>query len=104
MPDPSYLWKSFEDFYELHLKLLGHFPEEAGIRTGTIPIEGQQNENTRILPELPCQMMFVSEAVAQTRLTQLQGYVDVNFILTQALLKLPMKISRSPLVLSFFRD
>ena len=71
----DYLWKSFNDFFELHLLLLGHFPEEAGIVSNYK--EGAPSPQ-RILPELPCQMMFVSEAVAEARLNQLQTYVDVN--------------------------
>ncbi|KAJ3086942.1 Myosin 10A, isoform D [Quaeritorhiza haematococci] len=81
--------------------LLGHFPEEAGLR-----LKSFNNDSTtstangdapkRIIPELPGQMMFVSEAVAKTRMSQLQEYA-------RAILALPPKISRSPVVMNFFR-
>ena len=71
----DYLWKSFNDFFELHLLLLGHFPEEAGIVSN---YKDGAPTPMRILPELPCQMMVVSEAVAEARLNQLQTYIDVE--------------------------
>ncbi|KAL2914974.1 hypothetical protein HK105_205518 [Polyrhizophydium stewartii] len=96
--------QTFDAFFDLHLQLIGHFPEAAGITTGAEIVRvvpGQPSTTTtaevkRILPELPGQMMFVSEAVARNRIVQLQSYLDV-------LLSLPPKISRSPVVLKFFR-
>ncbi|KAH6583550.1 hypothetical protein BASA61_007950 [Batrachochytrium salamandrivorans] len=90
--------QSFDTFFDLHLQLVGHFPEAAGISTGAevIRASGGKSDAKRILPELPGQMMFVSEAVARGRIAQLQQYLDV-------LLSLPSKISRSPVVLKFFR-
>ena len=76
--------RTFDEFFDLHMQLIGHFPEEAGISA----IE------SRVLPDLPPQLMFVSEAVAQTRAVLLQSYLD-------SLVKLPPKISRSPVVLKF---
>ncbi|EGF76758.1 hypothetical protein BATDEDRAFT_33799 [Batrachochytrium dendrobatidis JAM81] len=97
---------SFDSFFDLHLQLVGHFPEAAGITTGAEIIRassstggvvsGSKPDAPRILPQLPGQMMFVSEAVATGRIPQLQNYLDV-------LLSLPPKISRSPVVLKFFR-
>ncbi|KAJ3260020.1 Rho guanine nucleotide exchange factor 4 [Boothiomyces macroporosus] len=85
--DPTIVYHTFDDFFDLHLQLIGHFPDAAGIKTA-------DNVSTqRILPELPAQMMFVSEAVAQARILQLQ-----------TLISLPPKISRSPTVLKFFRE
>ena len=74
----DYLWKSFNDFFELHLLLLGHFPEEAGIVSN---YKDGAATPQRILPELPCQMMFVSESVANARLQQLQTYIDVILLI-----------------------
>ncbi|KAJ2998811.1 Rho guanine nucleotide exchange factor 4 [Globomyces sp. JEL0801] len=92
--EPSTITHTFEDFFDLHLQLLGHFPEAAGIKTSEVV---GQKANVRILPELPAQMMFVSEVVAQGRMSQLQTYIDI-------LLNLPPKISRSPVVLKFFKE
>jgi RNA 3'-terminal phosphate cyclase len=88
--------KTFDDFFELHLGLIGHFPECAGIvventssRFGvslhsTVATNVQQvNPNAqshRILPQLPQQMMFVSEQFAQGRITSLQEYINVSAI------------------------
>ncbi|KAJ3223727.1 hypothetical protein HK099_000747 [Clydaea vesicula] len=80
---------TYDEFFDFHMNLLGHFPEEAGVA----PLNGEKKD--RIIPELPGQMMFVSENAAQGRMILLQQYVmDV--------LKLPPKIRRSPLVLNFF--
>ncbi|KAJ3216189.1 Myosin 10A, isoform D [Dinochytrium kinnereticum] len=90
---------TFEDFFDFHLQLLGHFPEEAGLQIRRFSSEGESESplsSNRIIPELPCQMMFVSEAVAKTRIGQLQEYI-------QAITTLPPKISRSPITMQFFR-
>ncbi|KAJ3031049.1 hypothetical protein HK097_005514 [Rhizophlyctis rosea] len=42
------------------------------------------------------QMMYVSDTVAKARIVQLQSYIE-------GILGLPPKISRSPIVMSFFR-
>ncbi|KAJ3106972.1 Myosin 10A, isoform D [Phlyctochytrium planicorne] len=94
---------TYEDFFDFHLQLIGHFPEEAGLvnkkdafgknQSSTTEDEGKSK---RIIPELPGQMMVVSEAVAKTRIDMLQDYVE-------AILSLPPKISRSPLTMQFFR-
>ncbi|KAJ3194523.1 Myosin 10A, isoform D [Irineochytrium annulatum] len=64
---------TFEDFFDLHMQLLAHFPVEAGM-----PVQetNAPEDSYRIIPELPGQMMFVSEAVAKSRMTQLQEYVQ----------------------------
>ncbi|KAJ3307215.1 Myosin 10A, isoform D [Kappamyces sp. JEL0829] len=90
--DPVVISKRFEDFFELHMQLLGHFPESAGRSNSSSQIHLEAPMEERILPELPAQMMFVSETVAMGRIPVLQTYLD-------KLLGLPPKISRSPLVL-----
>ncbi|KAJ3118691.1 Rho guanine nucleotide exchange factor 4 [Phlyctochytrium bullatum] len=96
---------TFEDYFDMHLQLIGHFPEEAGLslRKFARPESGSEEKetgaaqaSTRIIPELPCQMMFVSEAVAKARIGQLQDYIN-------AILALPPKISRSPITMQFLR-
>ncbi|KAI8847553.1 Phox homologous domain-containing protein [Chytridium lagenaria] len=92
---------TFEDFFDFHVQLLGHFPEEAGLQIRRYSTESDgdsvSSQGTgRIIPEMPCQMMFVSEAVAKARIGQLQEYI-------QAIISLPPKISRSPITMQFFR-
>ncbi|KAJ3116908.1 Myosin 10A, isoform D [Phlyctochytrium bullatum] len=83
---------TYEDFFDFHLQLIGHFPEEAGVGTGAgggkggVFKQGSAGSTSddgeaggkakRIIPELPGQMMVVSEAVAKTRLEMLQTYVE----------------------------
>ncbi|KAJ3189570.1 Myosin 10A, isoform D [Irineochytrium annulatum] len=78
----SLIHHTYEDFFDLHLNLLGHFPEEAGTQ---IRNDGEGTTITtttnRIIPELPGQMMFVSEAVAKSRMATLQGYVQQCHVL-----------------------
>ncbi|KAI8833753.1 hypothetical protein BC829DRAFT_407635 [Chytridium lagenaria] len=96
---------TYEDFFEFHLQLIGHFPEEAGVAKKEGGFKGpsaqvakveEDGKIKRIVPELPGQMMVVSEAVAKTRIEMLQNYI-------QAIISLPAKISRSPLTMQFFR-
>ncbi|KAI8999847.1 hypothetical protein BC832DRAFT_563834 [Gaertneriomyces semiglobifer] len=105
---------TYEDFFDFHMQLIGHFPEEAGVRVKLLQQHQQPEAITddsgeqhfmpgawtegpkRIIPELPGQMMFVSEAAAKGRVGQLQEYI-------QAILALPLKISRAPVTLQFFR-
>ncbi|KAI8822521.1 PX domain-containing protein [Fimicolochytrium jonesii] len=101
--------QTYEDFFDLHMQLIGHFPEEAGVRVAPMRSRGDSTSEVeampggwsegpkRIIPELPGQMMFVSEAAAKGRMAQLQSYI-------QAILALPPKISRSPVTLAFFRN
>jgi hypothetical protein len=97
---------TFEDFFDFHLQLIGHFPEESGLQVR--PNRNNNNNNnethststttpTRIIPELPAQMMFVSEAVAKSRVGPLQDYI-------KNILALPPKISRSPVTMQFLRQ
>ncbi|KAJ3273942.1 Rho guanine nucleotide exchange factor 4 [Terramyces sp. JEL0728] len=74
--DPTIVYHTFDDFFDLHLQLIGHFPDAAGIKTSDNAV------SQRILPELPAQMMFVSEAVAQARILQLQVYIDIKIFCT----------------------
>ncbi|KAJ3410974.1 Myosin 10A, isoform D [Chytridiales sp. JEL 0842] len=87
----SLVHHTFDDFFDFHLQLIGHFPEEAGLHLH------QTSESARIIPELPAQMMFVSETVAKSRTGALQEYVS-------GLIALPFKVSRSPVVMQFFRQ
>ena len=77
---------TFEDFFDFHMQLLGHFPEESGMKG-----------HERIIPDLPSQIMFVSESLAIARIKMLQEYLD-------AVLSLPFKISRSFVVFSFLKE
>ncbi|KAJ3025461.1 UNVERIFIED_CONTAM: Myosin 10A, isoform D [Siphonaria sp. JEL0065] len=63
---------TFEDFFDFHMSLVAQFPEDAGVQSpnGSVP--------ARIIPEFPPQMMFVSEAVAKLRMSQLQSYAMVS--------------------------
>ncbi|TPX67259.1 hypothetical protein SpCBS45565_g03905 [Spizellomyces sp. 'palustris'] len=98
---------TYDDFFDFHMQLIGHFPEEAGVRVGLMQkdstgelesMPGAWSEGPRrIIPELPGQMMFVSEAAAKGRMAQLQDYI-------QCILALPSKISRSPVTMNFFRN
>ncbi|KAJ3270899.1 bud emergence protein 1, partial [Borealophlyctis nickersoniae] len=92
----SLIRHTYEDFFDFHLRLLGHFPQEAGLRVGLGLHDTTVPAQKRIIPELPGQMMFVSEAVAKNRVGGLQNYIE-------SILALPPKISRSPLVMHFFR-
>jgi PX domain len=78
--DSRKILRKFDDFFELHLNLLGHFPEAAGGRSTSLRnlSDPDQKPTERILPELPAQMMFVSETVAAQRMTQLQDYISVR--------------------------
>ncbi|KAI8807074.1 Phox homologous domain-containing protein [Cladochytrium replicatum] len=87
---------TYEDFFDFHLQLIGHFPEEAGVRIGLLRHDSPQESTKRLIPQLPGQIMFVTDAVAKSRISPLQEYL-------KAVLVLPPKISRSPWVLSFFR-
>ncbi|TPX38315.1 hypothetical protein SmJEL517_g00307 [Synchytrium microbalum] len=82
---------TFEDFFDFHLHLLGHFPEEAGVVAGS-----DGTSKFKIIPDLPCQKIFVSLDTAKQRVPQLQTYME-------AIIALPPKVSRSPLVLNFFK-
>ena len=78
--DSRKILRKFDDFFELHLNLLGHFPEAAGGRSTSLRNLSDPNAKPadRILPELPAQMMFVSETVAAQRMMQLQDYISVS--------------------------
>ncbi|KAJ3070680.1 Myosin 10A, isoform D [Podochytrium sp. JEL0797] len=89
----SVIHQTFEDFVDFHMSLVAQFPEDAGVQS---VLAGSGVPATRIIPELPPQMMFVSEAVAKLRINQLQAY-------SKSVLALPVRISRSPYVMKFFR-
>jgi hypothetical protein len=60
------VFMTFEDFFDFHIQLLGHFPAEAGI-----------NSSSRIIPDIPGQVMFVSESLALERKRMLTDYLKV---------------------------
>lgn len=97
----STIYHTYEDFFDFHLKLLGHFPEEAGLSVGGSTLKqnskGEIIIPSRIIPDLPGQMMYVSDALATSRIGLLQEYL-------KEILCLPAKIVRSPVAMSFFRD
>ncbi|KAJ3151792.1 Rho guanine nucleotide exchange factor 4 [Geranomyces variabilis] len=111
---------TYDDFFDLHMQLLSHFPEEAGV-AASLPSRADSSAEVdmpggwsskhssiasshstpsppkRIIPELPGQMMYVSEAAAKARIPSLQSYI-------QGILVLPPKISKSPVTMTFFRS
>jgi len=62
------VFKSFEDFFQLHLLLIQNFPEEAGLKQNC----------PRTLPELPPQQMLVTYATAKSRVENLNDYLNVK--------------------------
>ncbi|TPX30848.1 hypothetical protein SeMB42_g07856 [Synchytrium endobioticum] len=87
---------TFDDFFDFHLHLLGHFPAESGFITPSNVTAVVGHVATKIIPDLPCQKIFVSYDTAKLRMPQLQAYME-------AIIALPPKVSRSPLVLEFFK-
>ena len=61
------IFQTFDDYFDFHLQLLGHFPTEAGI-----------NSSSRIIPDIPVQAMFVSESLAIERKRLLNQYMKVR--------------------------
>jgi hypothetical protein len=94
--DISIVHHTYDDFFDLHLQLIGNFPEEAGVSIGFFNKNNTNKVTRRIIPDLPAQMMFVSEAIAKSRVMGLQEYINT-------ILKLPGKISKHPLVMNFFK-
>ncbi|KAI9201937.1 uncharacterized protein BJ171DRAFT_601297 [Polychytrium aggregatum] len=112
------IYHTYDDFFSFHMCLIGHFPMEAGLslealgqkrlvshlndhssqpeKTAGIHTQVSQSPGRRIIPDLPGQVMFVSEAMAKNRIGLLQEYIN-------DLLKLPAKIVRSPALMNFFR-
>jgi len=75
--------KNYDDFFNFHTGLIFQFPEEAGRRN-----------QKRTLPDLPPQIMFVSESVASQRRFELDRYLKKLFALSE-------KIALSAYVLKF---
>ncbi|ORX44302.1 hypothetical protein BCR36DRAFT_127473 [Piromyces finnis] len=95
LSDISTVHHTYDDFFDLHLQLIGNFPEEAGVSLG-FSNKNSNSVSRRIIPDLPAQMMFVSEATARNRISGLQEYINT-------ILHLPGKISKHPLVMNFFK-
>ena len=80
------LSRYYEDFYDFQIALLTEFPAEAG-NTGT---------QTRTLPYMPGPVNYVTDAITEGRLHNLNAYVG-------NLLGQPPYISRCNLVRQFFK-
>jgi hypothetical protein len=63
--------RSYDDFFEFHLQLIGNFPGEAGVTVCGVVQE-------RIIPDLPGQLMYVSDKAARDRIPLLQEYIEVR--------------------------
>jgi hypothetical protein len=62
--------RSYDDFFDMHLQIIGNFPLEAGVSIcGEI--------QPRIIPDLPGQLMYVSGKAARERIPLLQEYIEV---------------------------
>ncbi|GMF99929.1 hypothetical protein B5S33_g2290 [[Candida] boidinii] len=79
------LCRYYEDFVNLHSNIMDCFPKEGG----------QLNKKERIIPHLPGPLQIITEGICHKRLPDLNKYL-------KGLLNLPVKISKSSLVLSFF--
>ncbi|XP_008849340.1 neutrophil cytosol factor 1 [Nannospalax galili] len=80
------VYRRFTEIYEFHKMLKEMFPIEAG----------DINEENRIIPHLPAPRWFDGQRVAESRQGTLTEYFN-------ALMGLPMKISRCPHLLDFFK-
>lgn len=80
------LSRYYEDFYDFQIALLTEFPIEAG---------NTQQQQKRSLPYMPGPVNYVTDAITQGRLRNLDDYV-------KNLLAQPPHISRSNLVKQFF--
>lgn len=69
-----HIGRTFDDFFEMHLQLLGHFPDAGGVEAAILQ---KTQTAARILPFIPVQMMHVTESVAIARIRELQTYIDV---------------------------
>jgi bud emergence protein 1 len=79
------LSRYYEDFYDFQISLLTEFPREAG-NTG---------EQKRILPYMPGPVNYVTDAITEGRLHNLDAYL-------KNLLKLPPYIAKCNLLKQFF--
>lgn len=82
---PWELARYYEDFYDFQIALLNEFPSDAG-NTG---------DNKRTLPYMPGPVSYVTDAITEGRMHNLDSYV-------KNLLSQPERISRSSLVKQFF--
>ncbi|XP_071511881.1 SH3 and PX domain-containing protein 2A-like [Diadema antillarum] len=91
------IYRRYSTFFDLQVKILGQFPDEAGTN----------NPSARCIPFLPGKILFgrshVRE-VALKRLKPLDEYCQIlcYIITSQALVKLPSKISDCSTVIQFF--
>ncbi|XP_044930867.1 neutrophil cytosol factor 1 isoform X2 [Mustela putorius furo] len=80
------VYRKFTEIYELHKLLKEMFPIEAG----------DINPQNRIIPHLPAPRWFDGQRAAESRQGTLTEYCN-------ALMSLPVKISRCPQLLDFFK-
>ncbi|EPQ14556.1 Neutrophil cytosol factor 1 [Myotis brandtii] len=80
------VYRRFTEIYEFHKTLKEMFPIEAG----------DINPENRIIPHLPAPRWFDGQRAAENRQGTLTEYCN-------ALMGLPVKISRCPLLLDFFK-
>ncbi|GAB5582823.1 neutrophil cytosol factor 1 isoform X1 [Prionailurus iriomotensis] len=80
------VYRGFPEIYEFHKQLKEMFPIEAG----------DINAENRIIPHLPAPRWFDGQRVAESRQGTLTEYFG-------ALMSLPVKISRCPHLLDFFK-
>ncbi|KJE92083.1 hypothetical protein CAOG_03110 [Capsaspora owczarzaki ATCC 30864] len=79
--------RTYADFYDLHVRMIQSFPDEAGSRA---PYK-------RTLPDLPQQRVFVNESIAGIRQRELDTYCKKLWAMSD-------KITKSDLVQKFLDD
>ena len=90
------IFETYSDFFDLHLQLLSFFPEEAGININQLLSKKDAPSIKRIIPELPSNIVYVTDSVARGRLPILENYIST-------ILNLPAKISKSPVIMTFLK-
>ena len=89
------IYQTYQDFFDLHLQIIGTFPEEAGININPL-MKAQPIAVKRTIPELPSNIVYVTDAVARSRSPILETYLST-------ILNLPPKISKSPVINQFLK-
>lgn len=80
-----HLYRYYQDFYDLQVKLLESFPLEAG----------KMENSRRIIPSIPGPLINVNDSISRLRRSKLDSYL-------KDLISLPTNISRSEEVLRLF--
>ncbi|KAI8813803.1 hypothetical protein BJ742DRAFT_900315 [Cladochytrium replicatum] len=81
------IYRTYDEFYQFHLKLMDAFPNEAG----------KTKASVRIIPYLPAPKMIVTESVTNKRRSQLNEYC-------QDLIKLHYGIKSHAVFNTFFQE